>query len=174
MDSDILFKRVLLKDASTLLQIAASTFRNGFAHLNNPEDFEAYMNEAFSFERTQQELATDGSAFYFAIMNKEVVGYIKLNHGQAQTDIQSEPGMELQRIYVVAKHQGKKIGEYLLEQAITIAKSGHFPYLWLGVWEKNAGAIRFYQRHGFEQFGHHTFLLGNDAQTDILMKLPLG
>ncbi|MEM9391391.1 MAG: GNAT family N-acetyltransferase, partial [Bacteroidota bacterium] len=46
-------------------------------------------------------------------------------------------------------------------------------YIWLGVWEYNTDAIRFYERLGFTPFGQHSFILGSDHQTDILMKKPL-
>jgi diamine N-acetyltransferase len=174
MRKNISFKRVGADQAETLLDIAELTFRVGFQHLNDPTDFEVYMAEAFSLQQTQKELGTEGSEFYFAIMSEEIVGYIKLNHGAAQTDIATEPGIELQRIYVIPAQQGKGIGQQLLDYAISIGKAGRFPYLWLGVWEKNEAAIRFYKRHGFVQFDSHTFMLGNDPQTDLLMKLPLG
>jgi len=173
MSETITFRRVAPEEADLLLQVAESTFRAGFEHLNEPSQFEAYMKEAFSIEQTQRELATEGSEFYFAVLSNQVVGYIKLNHGAAQTDLQTEPGMELQRIYVVPDMQGRKIGQQLLDESIKIGRGRDFPYLWLGVWEKNEGAIRFYKRHGFVQFGSHTFMMGDDPQTDFLMKLPL-
>lgn len=40
----------------------------------------------------------------------------------------------------------------------------------LGVWEHNHRALRFYEKNGFIAFGTHIFQLGNDQQTDILMK----
>ena len=46
-------------------------------------------------------------------------------------------------------------------------------YIWLGVWEENPRATRFYQKNGFVAFGKHIFKLGDDEQTDILMKRPL-
>lgn len=153
-----------------LLQFAESTFRAGFEHLNDPVHFEAYMRHAFTPEKIKTELSTEGSRFFFAHMGHEVVGYIKLNHGTAQSDIKTEPGIELERIYVSPEQQGRGIGQCLLDQALNMAKLEGFPYLWLGVWEKNEGAIRFYKRHGFVQFGSHTFMLGNDPQTDLLMK----
>jgi ribosomal protein S18 acetylase RimI-like enzyme len=41
--------------------------------------------------------------------------------------------------------------------------------LWLGVWERNARAIRFYQKHGFADIGTQVFRLGTDLQTDRVM-----
>lgn len=166
-------RQVLLEEAGHLLALAESTFRAGFERLNEPEHFEAYMKKAFTLDKFKQELSTKGSVFYFAETENKVVGYIKLNCGEAQSDIKTEPGIELERIYVVPEVQGRGIGEYLLHEAIGMAESDRFPYLWLGVWEKNERAIKFYKRHGFEHFSSHTFMLGNDPQTDLLMKLDL-
>ena len=42
--------------------------------------------------------------------------------------------------------------------------------MWLGVWEYNPRAQRFYEKNGFRFVGKHTFLLGSDPQTDLLMQ----
>jgi len=57
--------------------------------------------------------------------------------------------------------------------AIRIARKKNFDFVWLGVWEKNMKAVKFYQRNGCVEFDKHIFKLGNDAQTDIMMKLTL-
>jgi ribosomal protein S18 acetylase RimI-like enzyme len=46
-------------------------------------------------------------------------------------------------------------------------------YIWLGVWEHNTAAIRFYERLGFEKFAMHPYYIGKDRQTDWLMKMNL-
>jgi ribosomal protein S18 acetylase RimI-like enzyme len=54
-----------------------------------------------------------------------------------------------------------------------VAKALHSAYVWLGVWEKNARAIRFYEKNGFVAFDKHLFKLGDEEQTDIMMKRVL-
>jgi len=81
--------------------------------------------------------------------------------------------MEIERIYVLQSMHGKRVGHLLLQTAISEAVASSMEFLWLGVWEQNVKAIQFYKRHGFVAFGTHVFMLGNDAQTDILMKLPI-
>lgn len=78
--------------------------------------------------------------------------------------------MEIERIYVLQKYQGKKIGQILYEKAIQIAHDKQVKYVWLGVWEQNLRAINFYKKNDFIEFDKHIFKLGNDAQTDIMMK----
>jgi ribosomal protein S18 acetylase RimI-like enzyme len=67
--------------------------------------------------------------------------------------------------------QGQAIGQSLLDHAKQLAKEQNAHFLWLGVWEHNPGAIRFYERNGFQKFGEHPFILGKDVQNDFLMRL---
>jgi len=100
-----------------------------------------------------------------------VVGYLKLNWGNAQTEKTTENTLEIERIYVVKEYQGKKIGNILIQKSIEIGKSKNIDYLWLGVWNKNTKAIKFYKNNGFLPFNKHEFLLGTESQVDIMMKL---
>ena len=108
-----------------------------------------------------------------AEIQKQTIGYLKLNFGEAQTEFKDQNFCELERIYVLKEFQGKYIGKRILEIAIVKAKQAKTENLWLGVWEENHKAIEFYQRNGFEIFDKHIFKLGEDNQTDLLMKLKL-
>ncbi len=88
-------------------------------------------------------------------------------------EIKDKNYLEIERIYVLKEYHGKKVGQLLYENAIKIAKSKNAEYVWLGVWEKNPRAIRFYEKNGFVAFDKHIFKLGNDKQTDIMMKLKI-
>jgi ribosomal protein S18 acetylase RimI-like enzyme len=106
-------------------------------------------------------------------LEKEIIGYLKINFGKAQTELMDSNAAEIERIYVLKQFQGKKVGHLLLEKAMGIAHKMKVKYLWLGVWEKNIGAIGFYRKHGFKEYDKHIFKLGDDNQTDILMKVEL-
>ena len=73
----------------------------------------------------------------------------------------------------MAEFQKRKIGASLLQHCLDYGRKNGFDILWLGVWEKNEHAITFYKRWGFQGFGAHEFLLGQDRQRDILMKKSL-
>lgn len=98
------------------------------------------------------------------------LGYIKINFGASQSDLQDFEALELERIYVDSNQLGKGIGQLLLDKAIEIARKAGLIYIWLGVWEHNLKARRFYAKNGFVQFDQHIFTLGNDDQTDLLLK----
>lgn len=166
-------KKCVLKDLHELIEISRSTFITAFKKDNNTDDFNAYMNSAFSKERIRSELINPDSTFYFIFLEKELVGYLKLNENNAQSEQFDEPSIELERLYVLNEFQGKQIGKHALLRVLEIAKNKGLRFLWLGVWEHNQDAIRFYKRYGFKRFGSHPYMLGNDKQTDWLMKYEL-
>lgn len=88
-------------------------------------------------------------------------------------EVHGAEAVEIERIYVLQAHQGKKMGQLLYEKAMQVAESAKADYVWLGVWEENARAIGFYKKNGFVAFDKHVFTLGTDEQTDIMMKKVL-
>jgi len=170
---NITLQKLTLKNAEELQLLSRQTFQETFADSNSPGDMQKYLEESLSTSRLRAELSEENTAFYFALENQKILGYIKLNFGNAQTELQHENSLEIERIYVLRDFLGKKIGQILLDHAIAIAKQKNCDFVWLGVWEKNLRAINFYLKNGFTEFGQHSFLLGTDNQNDILMKLPL-
>ena len=166
----ITIEKVAINELDTLLAFSKKTFYDFFAHLNDPVNIEAYSVEAFAPENMRRQLVNPESEFYFAMIGDEIAGYIKLNFNDAQNEYKEKNALEVERIYVSAKHHGKQIGKQLINFAIEIAKEKHFSYVWLGVWEHNEKAIGFYKHFGFEFCGSHVFLLGDEQQTDLLMK----
>ena len=162
-----------MKDLVELTHISKETFITAFQNKNNPKDFNIHLSKALTIETIKSELLNTNSDFYFVYLNTECVGYFKTNVKEAQTELLDLNAFELERIYILENHQGKHIGQYILEYSIQKAKASQANYIWLGVWEKNSDAIRFYERMGFEKFGSHPFYIGNDKQTDCLMKLNL-
>ena len=173
MLTPITIQLVRSSDTEELLTLSRKTFYDAFEHVNNPDDFEAYTSTAFTSEKLLSEIENPNSQFYFAIIDNEKVGYIKLNYRSAQAEFQNDDAVEVSRIYVLASQQGKKIGNQLLDFAIIKAIEQKLKYIWLGVWEHNPNAQRFYTRAGFTPIGTHDFWVGNDRQTDILMRKDL-
>lgn len=167
------FKKCTIKNLEKLVDISRITFISAFEKDNNPEDFNNYLNFAFSEEKIKNELLNSNSKFYFTYLNNELVGYFKLNKNEAQTEQFNQNSIEIERIYVLNKFQGKQIGKHMLFKIIEIAKEKKVSFLWLGVWELNTSAIRFYEKYNFKKFDTHFYNIGNDQQTDWLMKLNL-
>lgn len=161
------------EDWAILQQLALQTFVDTFAEHNAPEPFQAYVDTAFSDRQVQSELANPESAFWMAWYGDQPVGYLKVNFGAAQTEHLGRPAMEIQRIYVVQDFQGTGVAQALLAKARELAAAAGVSMIWLGVWERNPKAVRFYQKNGFRKFGEHRFLMGEEEQTDWLMKIDI-
>lgn len=165
--------KVSLDDVDQLQKISKQTFSETFSAENSDENMAKYLEEGFSIEKLSKEIQDPNSEFYFASIGTNVIGYLKLNFGESQTELQDNQGLEIERIYVSKEFHGKQVGQVLYQKAIEIAKSKHSDFVWLGVWEENPRAINFYKKNGFVEFDKHIFKLGDDEQTDIMMKLRL-
>lgn len=165
--------RVSLIDINQLQKISKQTFLETFSSGNTEENMSKYLVEGFSLEKLKTELNDKNAAFYFAKLEENLIGYLKLNFGQSQTELKNDKAVEIERIYVLKEFYGKQVGQILYDKAIQIARSKNAEYVWLGVWEENSRAIKFYKKNGFVEFDKHIFKLGDDEQTDIMMKLQL-
>jgi ribosomal protein S18 acetylase RimI-like enzyme len=166
-------RKITINDIYQLKGIGIQTFAETFSSNNSEENINEYLEKEFSIKKLKVELNDQNSEFYFAELKNKTIGYLKINFGYAQTEIAGENTLEIERIYVLKEFLGNKVGQLLYEKAIKIAKQKDVDYVWLGVWEENPRAIRFYKKNGFEDFDKHIFKLGNDEQTDIMMKLNL-
>ena len=160
-------------EINALQKISKETFVEAFSNQNTEENMRKYLEENLSIQQLTNELLNSESSFYFARMDEKIIGYLKVNFGKAQTDFKEDDSIEIERVYVLSEFHGKDVGKKLLDKAIEISREKNAKSVWLGVWEKNYKAIRFYQKNGFLEFGKHPFILGDDIQTDILMKLQL-
>jgi len=168
--SKIYIHKIGLADVDMLQDLSRQTFTETFSDCNTAENMDIYLAESFSISKLTNELNNPDSEFYFARISEKVAGYLKLNFRTAQTELIDSNSTEIERIYVLKEFQGKKVGQALFETALSLARESKNHYVWLGVWEKNDKALSFYRKNGFVEFDRHIFRIGDDQQTDLLMK----
>ena len=173
--SEIFIRHAVPEDAKRLTDLAYTTFWDAFADhpKNAPDDLAHYMRQAFSLEQITAELAEPNSIFLLAEIGGELAGYAKLILDHSEPGITAERPIELNRLYSQQKYLGQGVGQRLMDACFDLAKERRFDTIWLGVWEFNPRAQRFYEKNGFRVVGKHTFLLGADPQTDLLMQKEL-
>lgn len=170
--SQILIREASKQDAKLLTDIAYTTFWDAFAHhpKNAPEDLSHYMRQAFSLEQISAELADEKNIFLIAEFGVEPAGYAKIIIDNIEPGITAERPVELSRLYSHQKYLGQGVGQNLMAACFERAKQEGRDVMWLGVWEFNPRAQRFYEKNGFHVVGKHMFKLGSDPQTDLLMQ----
>jgi ribosomal protein S18 acetylase RimI-like enzyme len=175
MTSGFHIRPATVEDAKALTDLAYTTFWDAFAHhpKNAPDDLNHYMRQAFSLEQISAELEDDKSIFLIAEIEGEPAGYAKIIIGSIEDGITAERPIELNRLYSHQQFLGKGIGQALMDACFERAKADGHDVMWLGVWEFNPRAQRFYEKNGFRIVGSHVFQLGEDPQTDLLMQKEL-
>jgi diamine N-acetyltransferase len=160
-----------IADAEALAELGARTFRETFAKDNTPEDMARYLAEHFGGGLQRAELEDSSVRFLLLLAESAPAGYVKLRAGTSGP--RGKRPLEICRFYVDRKWHGSGAAVTLMEAIHTLASREGHDALWLAVWEHNARAIRFYEKHGFARVGEQPFRLGIDTQTDWVMACPV-
>ncbi len=168
-------RRATGDDVHALSELAYQTFWDAFHEhpKNAPDDLADYMSTAFSLEQTIVELEDDRHIFLIAEFDSEMAGYARLTVGATEDGITAERPIELNRLYSHQRFLGKGVGQTLMDECFLLGRELGCDVMWLGVWEYNPRAQRFYEKNGFSMCGKHVFQLGSDPQTDLLMARDL-
>ena len=137
--------------------------------MNDPENFNAYLDHAFSMVVIMAELQDNRAEFFIALKGDEPVGYFKLFSGPAPACVTPLPAIELARFYALESQWGKGVGRAMMEQTLSLARQKEFAAIWLSSWKKNRRGNAFYKKWGFEEVGQKTFALGKDVQEDYVL-----
>ena len=167
------FCPITIEDLDTLRVLAIRTYTAAFEHKNQPGVLEEYVVYAFAKAHLEKQLLDSNSHWYFLKQNDTIVGYLKLNTGEAQTEFQEAHGLEIERIYIDIPYLGKGYGKKAIDFSISQAQQLEKSYIWLGVWEENPDAIRFYKKCGFKITGTHAYDMVAEIQTDYIMQYDL-
>lgn len=158
------------EDAKLIADLSHQTFYEAFAEQNTKENMEKFLNQQFTKGKLILEVGAPGNTFLLAYKNQEVVGYTKLREDTEPRSIDIKPALEIARLYVVNHMIGQGVGKLLMQTITDIARQRNVTAVWLSVWEKNKRALNFYHQWGFEKFDETLFVLGDDIQTDWLMR----
>jgi ribosomal protein S18 acetylase RimI-like enzyme len=167
--SNLIIRIASAGDAELIADLSRKTFLETFAGENTRANMDKFMDEQFTRERLIKEVGAAQNIFLIAELNGETIGYARLRESDNAL-ANGLPSIEIARIYAVQSKIGKGVGSALMDKCIEVARQNNKVVVWLGVWEKNIRAISFYQRWGFEIFGEHEFILGDDVQKDLLMR----
>lgn len=160
-------------DVQELQDISRETFKKTFDPYTAPDDMAKFLKEDYETHKLIDEINNPHSRFFFLMVKDEVAGYLKINDEDAQTESVKPNALEVERIYLREKFQHQGLGLVLIKLAEKIARDENRDYLWLGVYEKNINAQKFYAKDGFTRVSQHVFQVGEDAQIDYILAKKL-
>lgn len=162
-----------IADAELIAEMSRATFYDSFAAQNTKENMDKFLGEQFTRETLMKEVGGPDNIFLLAYHHDKPAGYVRIRENNNPPSLGTNSAIEIARIYAVAWAIGLGIGSALMKECIQIGKEKGVECLWLGVWEHNQRAINFYKKWEFEKFDEHDFILGDDVQTDWLMRKNL-
>ena len=166
-------RRATLADAPLIASFGAETFVTSFGAQNTPANLAKHLAKAFGEQIQTRELTDPSITYLIAEQNGRTAGYAQVREGDAPECINGPAPVEVRRFYVTHEFHGTGIAQALMNACASEARRRGGRTLWLGVWEQNPRAIRFYTKWGFEDVGGQTFMLGDDPQQDRVLSHSL-
>jgi GNAT superfamily N-acetyltransferase len=157
------------EDAAPLSQLAERTFRDAFGASNAPADMDRHCSRFYAPQVQLAEIRDPQLDTLVVEHDGELVAYAQLRRREPPAGVHGSDPIELRRFYVLQRWHGTGLAADLMQAVLTRAAERGADVLWLGVWEHNPRAIRFYRRWGFREVGEQPFVLGSDPQRDLVM-----
>ena len=164
-------RRAGTADSAILSKLACQTFYDTFTGTCTDEDMRSFLQQSFSEDALLRELQNENDLCFFVEENNVPIGYIRFMEDYSNFPFMNQwKSLELKRIYILKEHHGKGIAQKLMDFFLDHARNQNYKAVWLGVWEHNSRAQKFYEKYGFVNSGYtHDFPIGNTPQTDIWM-----
>ena len=156
-------------DAAALAELAERTFRDAFGAMNTPENVALHCATHYGEPFQTREILDPSVSTLVCEQEGQLIGYVQLRWGAPPVTFAALKPLEIQRLYVDRRWHGSGVAQSLMAAAFELAERGAADQIWLGVWEHNPRATAFYRKCGFTEIGQQVFLLGNDAQRDLVM-----
>ncbi|HEY4293204.1 GNAT family N-acetyltransferase [Luteibacter sp.] len=160
-------------EAATLSELMERTFRHTFGAFNSDAELAAHCAGNYGETIQRREIDDPDVTTFVCAVGDALVAFAQVRQGKRPAEVTGTKPVEIHRIYVDASFHGKGIAHVLIEACLEEAIQRKADAVWLGVWENNPKATRFYEKYGFETVGEHVFHVGNDAQRDLVMMRAL-
>ncbi|MEP5566659.1 MAG: N-acetyltransferase [Halioglobus sp.] len=169
----VVLRRAVESDAAAVAKLAELTFRQTFAVENSANDMDQHCQTSFGPAIQQAEITDPNTVFILAESAGEMIGFCQLRLSSPKDCVPGKAQAEVYRIYVLSDWHGQGVAQSIMTEAMAAAATNGSDAVWLGVWEHNHKAIRFYQKHDFDVVGEHEFHLGKDIQRDLVLATTL-
>lgn len=157
MNKNVSIGKPSINHAKALCELSITTFRESHGHSALEKDIDSYINTKFTIENIKRELSDASNVFHFVYVNEELAGYSKIIYNTAYENLTHSDSTKLERLYVLEKFHGLKIGKQLMDFNLDLVKQNAQSGLWLYVWIENHRAVHFYKNYGFKQIAETDF-----------------
>ena len=165
---NLTIRQATIADLHLISVLAITTHYEAYFELDPSPDLADYCVNFFNLETVKNELENPKLTFLIVEFNGNAVGFAQLREGKKIACMEGKNAIEIQRIYVIEKMKGKRIGQALIEKCLEIGKEKSYETLWLGVWDKNIKAQKFYEKIGMKNVGLTDFSDGKNEFINLV------
>jgi ribosomal protein S18 acetylase RimI-like enzyme len=168
---DFRFRRATADDAATLSDLGRRTFIETFGHLYRPEDLASFLRN-HDEAKWVADLVDPALSVQLVEEDGVAAGYAKV--GPLSLPVETtRPASELRQFYILKPYQGAGLAPPMMDWVLGEARARGAEALYLSVYTENHRARRFYDRYGFEFVAPYAFMVGEQADEDMIMRLDL-
>jgi GNAT superfamily N-acetyltransferase len=160
-------------DAPALSAFASKAFRDTYRDIDDPRDIALYAAEHLSPQAIAAVIGDSASVILLAEVGSILAGYAILSRSEPPSCVVGPDSIELARFYLGATFIGCGYGRELMHAVHAEARQLGARTLWLGVYDRNVRAVRFYERSGMARVGGKEFLFGNHVYIDPIYSGPV-
>ncbi len=160
-------------DITILAALGTATCYEAYFELDPSADLADYCARVYSVENVRAEFEDANSTYLIAEVNDRAVGFAKLRENNFVECMSGKYAIELHRIYLLERMKGSGIGRQLFDRCCEIGREKGYDSLWLGVWEQNTAAQKFYERIGMTNVGTTDFSDGKNVFLNFVYAIEL-
>lgn len=166
-------RRATADDAAPLAAFAGRAFADTYRELSDPDEITDYVAEHFQADVMAAVVADPACTTLLAFVGGQLAGYAIVKDTPAPACVVTPAPLKLWRLYLAESYIGQGLGARLMAAVHEQARERGARTLWLGVYDRNVRAVRFYERFGFSKVGGQEFLFGGQVYIDPVYAAPV-
>ena len=164
-------RRATPDDVEALTAIAVATYVETWGDSYPPQELDEFLQTHYGVDAQREELLHPQSAIWLLLDgDTSLAGYLAAGANTLPHADAREGDIELKRLYVLAAYQNDGHGTRLMDTFIHWLDQPKRRTLWVGVWEENFAAQRFYARYGCEKAGEYDFIVGSTRDREFILR----
>lgn len=173
MSPALVTRHASVEDAPALAAFAAKAFSDTYRDLHEPWEITSYVAESFNPQSVAEVLRDPACTTILAEVGSRLAGYAVVQAAEPPGCVTGPSPMEVARFYLGEEFLGQGYGAQLMRAVHAEARRLGARTLWLGVYDRNVRAVRFYERMGFTKVGGKEFLIAGQIYIDPIYSAPV-
>ena len=140
-------------DATALFTLMNEVYTAAYKHFWKDQG-NGYIQRQYGAENIVKELREEQTAYYFIVVNEEVVGNFRVLWNRELLGFPHKKSAKLHRLYLHPKSHGQGIGKTLMNWLENTAKERRYDLIWLDAMDAQPKAFQFYENLGYQYHSH--------------------